>query len=209
MRSKDKVSLMSRLLGRNQKSAPAADDATEAEREALIQAANIAPDATRELPSGSVLEQAYRELLMENQVLVESNKRLHERLARRDSGVEESPATRELIRAQRNALAERSHRLREVEYENKQLKREQEKVFEENRRLSASLAKHMQDIQPLLRKEELNRIELAQAREKLRKKTGELVTLTDKYYQLEARSKPPPPPNSAANGDYEPREAGG
>ena len=152
--------------------------------------------------SGDSLEKAYRDLLLENQVLVESNARLHDRLARRDSGLEESPAARELIRAQRNALAERSHRLRELEYENKQIKRQQKKLYEENRRLSASLAKHMEDIQPLLRREELGRRELEQAKQQLREKTGELHKLTDKYYQLQARTRRQPPPSSAANGDF-------
>ena len=154
------------------------------------------------VPTGSDLEQAYRDLLLQNQVLAESNMRLHDRLARRDSGLEESPAARELIRAQRNALAERSHRLRETEYENKELKRKQKKLYEENRRLAASLAKHMEDIQPLLRREELSRRELEQAKQLLREKTGELLKLTDKYYQLQARSTPQPPPSSAANGDF-------
>ncbi len=152
--------------------------------------------------TGSALEQAYRELLLENQVLVESNLRLHERLARRERGAEDSPATRELIRAQRNALADRSHQLREARYENEQLRRKHKKLYEENRSLSASLAKHMEDIQPLLRREELSRRELAEAQEILRQKKGELATLTHKYYQLEARSKPQPPPSSAANSDF-------
>ncbi len=149
--------------------------------------------------SGSALEQAYRELLLETQVLAESNERLHERLAQRERGLEESPAARELIRAQRHALAERSHRLRELEYENKRLTREQNRLVEENRRLAASLARHMQDIQPLLRQEELSRRELADAKAALREKTNELLRLTDKYYQLEARGRPQPPPSSAAN----------
>ncbi|MCB1802964.1 MAG: hypothetical protein KDI82_14835 [Gammaproteobacteria bacterium] len=159
--------------------------------------------SAEQLPlSGDSLEQAYRELLLENQVLAESNLRLHERLARRENGLEESPAARELIRAQRNALAERSHKLREVEYENQQLKRQQKKLFEENRRLSASLAKHMEDIQPLLRADAVKQRELDQARQQLREKSSELLKLTDKYYQLQARSKPQPPPSSAANGDF-------
>lgn len=152
--------------------------------------------------TGATLEQAYRDLLLENQVLAESNQRLHERLARRDSGLEESPAAKELIRAQRNALAERSRRLRELEYENKGLQREQKKLVEENRKLAASLARHMQDIQPLLRKDESSRRELADTKAALREKINELHRLTDKYYQLEARSKPQPPPSTAANSRF-------
>lgn len=152
--------------------------------------------------TGSALEQAYRDLLLENHVLAESNERLHGRLARQESGLEESPAAKQLIRAQRNALAERSRRLRELEYENQGLKREKKKLLEENRKLAASLARHMQDIQPLLQHEKVSRQELAEAKTALREKTNELLKLTDKYYQLEARTKPRPPPSSAANGNF-------
>ena len=151
---------------------------------------------------GAALEQAYRELMLENQLLVESNEHLHERLARMEAGLEESPAAKQLIRAQRNALAERSHRLREVQYENLNLKREQKKLVKENQKLAASLARHMQDIQPLLNQEQLSRRELEEAKAALRKKSDQLARLTDKYYQLEARSKPQPPPSSAANGRF-------
>jgi len=140
--------------------------------------------------TGAALEQAYRDLMLENQVLNETNERLHERLARIESGLEESPAAKQLIRAQRNALAERSHRLREVQYENLNLKREHKKLVRENQKLSADLARHMRDIQPLLQQEELRRRELEEAKAALREKSNALARLTDKYYQLEARSKP-------------------
>jgi len=149
---------------------------------------------------GSALEQAYRDLMLENQVLAETNERLHERLTHIEAGLEESPAAKQLIRAQRNALAERSHRLREAQYENLNLKREKKKLIKENQKLAASLSRHMQDIQPLLNQEQISRHELEQAKGALREKTNALAKLTDKYYQLEARSKPRPPPSSAANG---------
>ena len=217
MKKYGKLSMLSRLTGkRAERARTGNDDVAAGERATLIETAAMAAAGTvtvdapvspssADVPAkltGSALEQAYRDLLLQNEVLAESNLRLHERLARRDSGAEESPAARELIRAQRNALAERSHRLRELEYENKKLKRQQKKFYEENKRLSASLSRHMQDIQPLLRREELSRIELVQAQQKLREKTSALAQLTDRYYQLEARSKPQPPPSSAANGDY-------
>ena len=139
---------------------------------------------------GSALEQAYRELMLENHVLAETNERLHERLARIEAGLEESPAAKQLIRAQRNALAERSHRLRETQYENLNLKREKNKLIKENRKLAASLARRMEDIQPLLNQEEDIRRELEAAKAALREKSNELAKLTDRYYQLEARAKP-------------------
>ena len=76
--------------------------------------------------SGSELEQAYRNLLVENMVLVEQCALA---TGSRDAtpGLEGRRLPR-LIRAQRNALAERSHRLRELDYENKQLIRERKKL---------------------------------------------------------------------------------
>ncbi|MCB1788025.1 MAG: hypothetical protein H6955_08010 [Chromatiaceae bacterium] len=151
---------------------------------------------------GDALEQAYRDLLVEFQLLAETNQRLHERLARRERGHEESPAARELIQAQRNALAERSRRMRELEYENVQLKREQKRIVDESRRLSASLAKQGQEAALLVRRDELSQRELAAAKAALREKNNELLRLTDKYYQLEARSKQPAPMPTAANSDF-------
>lgn len=205
MKSKGKNGLLSRLAGGRQKRSAATIAAAVPERESPIpttvdaQDVPIIDSADPVRLTGASLEQAYRDLLLQNQVLQESNQRLHERLARRDTGLEDSPATRELVRAQRDALAERSHRLREVEYENKRLKRKYKKLYDENKRLAASLAKHMEDMQPLLRREELSRLELEQVEKELRQKSSELAKLTDKYYQLEARAKPQPPPSSAAN----------
>ncbi len=197
MKKNGKKSLLARFAGRRRSGSPAGS----AGHDGQIHASAVDAAAAIKL-SGASLEQAYRDLLLENQVLVESNKRLHERVARLDAGVEDSPATRELIRAQRDALAERSHRLREIEYENKRLKRKQKKLFDDNKRLAASLARRMEDIQPLLRREESVRRELEEVREQLRQKKSDLLKLTDRYYQLEARLKPQLPPDSVANGDF-------
>ena len=151
---------------------------------------------------GADLEQAYRDLLLENQVLAESNERLHDKLARREGGQEETAAIQELLRAQRNALVERSHRLRELEYEHKNLQRQHKKVVEENRRLTASLEHRAQDVRPILQREAQLRRELEQARAELQQKNQELLRLTDKYYQLASRLKAGSTPTSAANGDF-------
>ena len=171
-----------------------------AHRSEAVQA--LPEDASGRELKGAALEQAYRDLILENQLLVDSNQRLHQRIAQIEAGLSESPAAKQLIRAQRNALAERSRELREVQYENLRLKREQKRMHAENRKLAASLARHMQDIQPLLHKEELSRRELEEAKVALREKSNELAKLTDKYYQLEARSVARPPPSSAANSRY-------
>ena len=148
--------------------------------------------------TGSALEKAYRDLLLEYQVLAESNERLHAKLARRDAGVDESPATIELMRAQRNALVERSHRLRELEYENKNLQRQHKKLVAENRRLNDELAHRTHDVRPVLRREAKCLRDLEQARAELQEKNNDLLRLTDKYYQLESRLKPNTSRNSAA-----------
>ena len=195
MRRRRQISFIGRLLGRRAEGGPAASDVS----------ASGSPDSTpgpagkAGALQGAELEQAYRNLMLENQLLAESNTRLHDRIVKAEAGLTESPAAKRLIRTQRNALAERSRRLRELQYENLSLKREQKQMREENRKLAASLARHMQDIQPLLHREELSRRELEEAKVALREKRNELAKLTDKYYQLEARSMPRPPPSSAAN----------
>lgn len=200
MKGNRRFSLMDRfVMGKSQSSSPAPSESPpETAVAGGMQKAAWAGGGLKR----AELEQAYRDLMLENQVLAESNERLHERLARMEAGLEESPAAKQLIRAQRNALAERSHRLREVQYENLGLKREQKRLVEENRKLSVSLSRHMQDIQPILNQEKVNQRELEEAKASLREKTNELAKLTHKYYQLEARSKPQPPPSSAANGRF-------
>jgi myosin heavy subunit len=194
MKGNRRFSLMDRFVsGKSRSSSSAHDTPSTVEQQG--------PPAGTPL-KGSALEQAYRELMLENHVLAETNERLHERLARIEANIEESPAAKQLIRAQRNALAERSHRLREVQYENLHLKREKNKLVEENQKLASSLARHMQDIQPLLNQEQISRRELEEAKAALREKSNALARLTDRYYQLEARSKPRPPPSSAANGRF-------
>jgi len=151
---------------------------------------------------GAELEQAYRQLLLENQVLLESNQRLHERIARQEGGLEESPAARQLIRTQRNALAERSHKLRELAYEFKHLQREQAKLIKENRHLSASLARQVEQVTSLSDELKTLRSALTEARQELRSKKNELAMLTDRYYQLEAQAAPGLRTGSAANGEF-------
>ena len=136
---------------------------------------------------GSALEEAYRALLLEHQVLQETNQRLHERIARQESGLEESPAAKELIRAQRNALADRSHQLRQLEYETKQLQREKKKLLANNNQLSAKLAKRAEEIRVLTQRQEADGLVLAETEMALREAKNELAKLADKYYQLEAR----------------------
>jgi chromosome segregation ATPase len=202
MKGNRRFSLIDRFAMGKSRSLSSRQDASRAEPAANIDRGQGALSATVTGLKGPALEQAYRELMLQNQLLAESNEHLHERLARMEAGLEESPAAKQLIRAQRNALAERSHRLREVQYENLNLKREQKKLVKENQKLTAGLARHMQDIQPLRNKEQLSRCQLEEATAALRHKSDQLAKLTDKYYQLEARSKPRPPTSSAVNGRF-------
>lgn len=152
--------------------------------------------------SGAALEQAYRQLLLENMVLAQSNQRLHERLAQREAGQEESPAARRLIQAQRNALAERSHRMRELEYQGKQLERERKRLMEQNQRLAARLDSQQRDLAALRQELDRSQQQLAATAAELRDKRNEVLRLTDRCYQLEARLEPRRPTASAANGDF-------
>ena len=198
MKRNGRNSLFKRLLSRESTAAGAGAHSTgHAQGTSVSPQPSVAGGAERRL-SGAELEQAYRNLMMENLVLSESNQRLHERLARREEGLEESPAARELIRAQRNALAERSHRMRELEYENKQLQRERKKWIEENERLLGRL----QQLEGADQRGAEYRRELAEVKAALRAKTNELLTMTDRYYQLEARLTISVPTTSAANGDF-------
>lgn len=148
------------------------------------------------------LEQAYRHLMMENLVLVESNRRLHDRLARQDAGLEDSPATRQLLQAQRNALAERSHRLRELEYENKQLERKHRKLSEQHTLLQEQGAADRHDIARLRRELDHCKRELMEAKAALREKSAAVLQLTERNHQLEASRHLRLPTSSAANGDF-------
>ena len=146
------------------------------------------------------MEEAYRALLLEHQLLQETNQRLHEHIARQESGLEESPAAKELIRAQRNALADRSHQLRQLEYETKQLQREKKKLLANNNQLSAKLAKRTEEIRALSQRQDADGLVLAETKMALREAKNELAKLADKYYQLEAKLHRPPA-GSAANRD--------
>ena len=151
--------------------------------------------------TGSALEQAYRALLLENQVLQETNQRLHERLASQERGLEDSPAAKELIRSQRNALVEKSHRLRELEYESKQLQREKKKLLTSNHQLSVGLAQKVDELKALVKSQDADGLALAEAKMALRETKNELAKLTDKYYQLEAQLHRESS-GSVANGDF-------
>jgi len=141
-------------------------------------------------PTDSGLEHAYRELLLENQVLTESNRRLHDRLARAESGLVDTPASRQLIRAQRDALTDRSHKLREMLYANKTLQREQQKLQDNNRRLGEKLARQTAAVRPLEQQLEASQAEVVTLKQQLAEQRRELAMLTDRYYQLQARMDP-------------------
>jgi hypothetical protein len=91
--------------------------------------------------TGAALEQAYRALLLENQVLTETNQRLQEQLLEADAKRDTSSSERQLIREQRNLIAERSHELRQQQYACKTLQRERDQLRENNSHLAQKTAR--------------------------------------------------------------------
>ncbi len=139
--------------------------------------------ATRE-----TLEEAYRELLVEHQVVTETNARLHQRLAEQAEGMEDSPAAKRLISAQRKALVERSRVQRALGYENKRLQLEQRKLVEELQSLRTRISHQVGELQKLREQVAAQRAELSETKALLRGKSDELDALTAKYQQLMSRT---------------------
>lgn len=129
------------------------------------------------------LEQAYRELLVEHQVLAETNTRLHTRLSEQADGLEESPAARRLIEAQRKALAERSRVQRELGYDNKRLQLEHTKLNAEIQDLRSRLSHQVGETQRLREQLAAHRTELAELKALLRSKNHELALLAESLEQ--------------------------
>ena len=70
-------------------------------------------------------------------------------------------------------------------------------------RLAGELKRALRDVEPLRRQVDTYRRELGDAKAELRDKNNELLKITDRYYQMEARNRPQqPPPSAAANGDF-------
>jgi chromosome segregation ATPase len=150
---------------------------------------------------GADLEQAYRELLVEVQMLRQHNVELGVALERQGLEQNNAAATDQLIRAQRSALAERSHRMREAEFENKKLVRAQKKIEADYQQLHAQLERHVKQVQMLQQRYHACSNELRDTRAELASKQGELEAMTDRYYQLEsAIEKFSVPHGSVANG---------
>jgi chromosome segregation ATPase len=175
------------LFGRLKASWQAAEDDRQTELEEIF---GLTPDqavSEPRVPShGPELEQAYRELLLENQMLRETNDQLGMALEQQDSLERYLQQTENLIIAQRNALAERARRMRETEFENKGLLRAQRKLKEQESELQARLQRQVKEARVLRERLKASTGTLELARDELRAKEAELAKLTDRYYQLEA-----------------------
>lgn len=134
--------------------------------------------------SRKTLEEAYRELLVEHQVVTETNTRLHQRIAEQAEGLEDSPAAKRLISAQRKALVERSRVQRELGYENKRLQLEHRRLVEELQDLRTRIGHQVGELQKLREQLAAQRTELSETKALLRGKSDELDALTLKYHQL-------------------------
>lgn len=179
----------------------------------LLRARSLAPDPASRADTAhtantairltpSELEQAYRNLLLENLTLVESNQRLQERLRRQDADAEDSPATSQSIQALRNELAERSNRLRQLEYDNKRLERVHKRLAEHHQRLLVERASRQVEVERLRSELELRGQELADTKAMLRDKAAKVLQLTDRCFQLEARLQDRLAARQAANSDF-------
>lgn len=150
---------------------------------------------------GADLEQAYRDLLVEAQMLRQHNLELGVTLERQSLEQSDAQAADQLIRAQRNALAERSRRMREAEFENKKLLRAQKKLQAEYQQIHAQLERQVRQVQVLQQRYHACSNDLRETRAELETKKGELAAMTDRYYQLEsAIEKFSVPHGSVANG---------
>ncbi|MCB1775243.1 MAG: hypothetical protein KDI88_16645 [Gammaproteobacteria bacterium] len=150
---------------------------------------------------GADLEQAYRNLLVEVQMLRQHNLELGVTLERQSLEQSDAQAADQLIRAQRNALAERSRRMREAEFDNKKLQRAQKKLQAEYQQLHVQLERHVKQVQILQQRYHACSNELRDTRADLEAKQGELNAMTERYYQLEsAIEKFSVPHGSVANG---------
>jgi chromosome segregation ATPase len=189
------------FFGRLKASWQAADEDRQSEFDGIFGSVQV--DAARsEIPSaGRELERAYRALLVENQMLRESNDQLGMALEEQDGLERDLQQAEQLIVAQRNALAERAHRLRGIEFDNKSLLRSQRKLKETQAELEAKLGRQVKEARLLRERLKASTEALEQVRSELRAKDGELAKLTDRYYQLEAViEKFSIRPDSAASG---------
>jgi chromosome segregation ATPase len=168
------------------------------ERRSILAQRSAVPEAPLK---GADLEQAYRELLVEVQMLRQHNVELGVALERQSLEQNNAAATDQLIRAQRSALAERSHRMREAEFETKRLARAQKKIEADYQLLRVQLERHVKQVQLLQQRYHACSNELRDTRAELASKQGELEAMTDRYYQLEsAIEKFSVPHGSVANG---------
>jgi chromosome segregation ATPase len=180
MRPDGKKSYLKRLFSR----APEVTDAVEPAESLLAAYEREARRAAAELTE-QALEQAYRNLLVENLVLQETNDRLGAELAQGSDARDKAFTDQRLIVAQRNALAERGRRMRQVEYELKQIKRRCKRLLDEKARLEAGLAEQQNLIAALREKQRLYTRELDEAKVALSVKASEFRMLRDKYQTLQ------------------------
>lgn len=191
------------LFGRLKASWQAAEDDRQSELEEIFGVSRDDVSTESQVPpQGPELEKAYRELLLENQMLRETNDQLGMALEQQDSLERYLQQAENLILAQRNALAERARRMRETEFENKSLLRAQRRLKEQEAEIQTRLQRQVQEARTLRERLKSTTGVLEQARAALQAKEAELAKLTDRYYQLEAAVEKfgIPHESSAANG---------
>jgi chromosome segregation ATPase len=146
--------------------------------------------ASTERRAQNGLQRAYRDLLLENQVLTEGQRRLSERLERAEKRLAESPTAQRLIRTQREALTDKSLKLRQQELLNRRLDERCRDLQRDYRRQRKRLEREAAARQDLERQLEFSVQTSATLEQQLVAARRDLATLTDRYYQLQARIDP-------------------
>jgi hypothetical protein len=195
---RDRNKSLFKRFSRTEAQTPALADGALPDRPSVLAQQGTGPQTSLK---GEGLEQAYRELLVEVQMLRQHNLEMGVALEKQHLEQEDSSASEQLIRAQRNALAERSRRLRETEYENKKLLREHKKLAEDNRKLYLQLERHVKELHLLQQQHQNCQVALRDTRAALQGKESELLAFADRYRQLEsAIEKFSVPHGSVVNG---------
>lgn len=174
------------LFGRLKASWQAAEDDRQSELDEIFGAIQADPADTAIPPEGPELEHAYRELLLENQMLRETNDQLGMALEQQDGLERDLQQAEQLIIAQRDALAERARRMRETEFENKSLLRSQRKLKDREAEIQTRLERQLEEARSLRGRLKATTGTLEHARAELHEKEAELAKLADRCYQLEA-----------------------
>lgn len=159
-------------------------------------------DQARPALTGATLEQAYRELLLQNQLLLDTNQRLQAQLSEVEGRRTAAPIENQLIRDQRNIIAERSHELRQQQYACKMLQRERDHLQQSNSRLAEQSAKLGAEKEALKQQLAAAQTLNGSLQREVAEKNNDLVTLSERHYRLQAELDPTMDTRRVVNVDF-------